>query len=117
MNRRQPFINCPRHQQYSSEMSSRIKDVEAADTWDNNWEDDINEGDEEHGNSIPVDSAEVQRSLLLRDDDDDDEQEMEEEIRANLSSKVSSRVHAYKVAGIALLITLVSFTINTVIYP
>ena len=47
---------------------------------------------------------------------DEDEEAMEDEIRANLSSKITSSLHAYKIAGIALIITLISFTINTV-YP
>jgi hypothetical protein len=45
---------------------------------------------------------------------DPDEDLMEEEIRANLSAKITSSAHAYKLAGVALIITLISFTINTV---
>jgi hypothetical protein len=41
-------------------------------------------------------------------------EEIEDEIRANLTSKITSSLHAYKIAGIALIITLISFTINTV---
>src|SRR5271169_1478207 len=46
---------------------------------------------------------------------DEDEEAIEDEIRANPSSKITSSLHAYKIAGIALIITLISFTINTVV--
>ena len=63
------------------------------------------------------DSAILESQQILRDlefIDDQEDEELEDEIRANLSSKVSSSLHAYKLAGIALIVALVSFTLNTV---
>jgi hypothetical protein len=70
--------------------------------WNNDWDDDDSTG-----------ALESQR-ILNPDMLDDDEEEIEDEIRANLSSKITSSLHAYKIAGVALIITLISFTINTV---
>jgi hypothetical protein len=72
------------------------------EVWDNEWDDSESTTGEGHQQLQPV---------LLHDQD---EEEMEEEIRANLSSKVTSSLHSYRVAGFALIITLISFTINTV---
>jgi hypothetical protein len=71
---------------------------DAEEAWDNEWDD--------------SDSTAVHESTqILRDQDAD---EIEDEIRANLTSKITSSLHAYKLAGIALVIVLISFTINTV---
>jgi hypothetical protein len=75
---------------------SRGEDPETA--WDNDWDD--NESTVEH---------ETQQILH-----DPVEEQIQDEIRANLSSKITSSLYAYKVAGIALIITLICFTINTV---
>ena len=86
--------------------SKTVQDVqEEAETdemaWNNDWDDNDSTG-----------ALETQQILNRNDGEDDDE--IEDEIRANLSSKVTSSLHAYKIAGIALIITLISFTINTV---
>jgi hypothetical protein len=70
-------------------------------TWSNDWDDNDSTG-----------ALESQQMLDRYDEGEEDE--IEEEIRANLSSKVTSSLHAYKIAGIALIVTLISFTINTV---
>jgi hypothetical protein len=70
--------------------------------WNNDWDDNDSTG-----------ALESQR-ILNPDMFDEDEEEIEDEIRANLSSKITSSLHAYKIAGVALIITLISFTINTV---
>ena len=75
------------------------------DVWNNEW--DENE-------SVDGDHLEFQQPQILHDPD---EEEMEDEIRANLRSKVTSSLHKYKVAGVALIIALISFTINTVFIP
>ena len=72
-------------------------DEEAA--WDNEWDD-----------NDSVAGLETQQILDEREDED-----IENEIRTNLSSKITSTLHAYKIAGFALIIVLVSFTINTVL--
>jgi len=74
--------------------------------WDHEWEDnDSTAAVHESQHIVPSGST-----VLL----DPDEEEMENEIRANLSSRITSSLHAYKVAGFALIVALVSFTINTV---
>jgi hypothetical protein len=73
-------------------------------TWNNDWDDNDSTG--------ALESQQMLNRNNLLDGEDDDE--IEDEIRANLSSKVTSSLHAYKIAGIALIITLISFTINTV---
>ena len=62
------------------------------------------------------DSTEALESQQILSDDTtlDVDPELEEEIRANLSSKLTSSLHAYKIAGLALIVALVSFTLNTV---
>jgi len=77
------------------------------EVWNNEW--DENENENESDNIVRGDALERQQILH-----DQDEEEMEDEIRANLHSKVTSSLHNYKVAGIALIIALISFTINTV---
>jgi hypothetical protein len=67
--------------------------------WNNDWDDD---DDSIRG---------LESQQILQENED---HEIEDEIRANLNSKITSSLHAYKVAGIALIITLISFTINTV---
>jgi hypothetical protein len=84
------------------EMSTKLRDPEDM-VWDNdNWDD---------TEDTLARTGETQRILGGGDGDED---ELEREIQANLSSKVTSSLHAYKVAGVALIITLISFTINTV---
>jgi hypothetical protein len=68
--------------------------------WNNDWDDD----------NDSIGGLESQHILQNAED-----QDIEDEIQANLSSKIASSAHAYKVAGIALIITLISFTINTVL--
>src|ERR1700755_806323 len=68
--------------------------------WNNDWDDD----------NDSTGALESQQILQGAED-----QGIEDEIQANLNSKIASSVHAYKVAGIALIITLISFTINTVV--
>ena len=71
--------------------------------WSNDWDDSESTG-----------ALESQQMLDQYSVDEGEEDEIEDEIRANLSSKVTSSLHAYKIAGIALIVTLISFTINTV---
>jgi hypothetical protein len=73
-------------------------DLEVA--WDADWDDN--------------ESIAHETQQILHNDDDVSTEEIEDEIRANLTSKITSSLHAYKIAGIALIITLISFTINTV---
>lgn len=78
--------------------------------WNNDWDD---------NDSTVGDRALESQHILGYPDGrggviDEDEEAIEDEIRANLSSKITSSLHAYKIAGIALIITLISFTINTV---
>jgi hypothetical protein len=78
--------------------------------WNNDWDD---------NDSTLGDGALESQHILGYPDGrggmiDEDEEAIEDEIRANLSSKITSSLHAYKIAGIALIITLISFTINTV---
>jgi len=89
----------------SSKTDGNIQpDIENDDmAWNNDWDDNDSTG-----------ALESQQILHSRGDVDEDEIEIEDEIRANLSSKITSSLHAYKIAGLALIITLVSFTINTV---
>jgi hypothetical protein len=96
----------------------KAEDVEApapADdmAWDNEWDD----NDSAAG---PNGSGERQH-ILRRSGDadretafDPDEDDIENEIRTNLNSKITSSLHAYKIAGVALIVALISFTINTV---
>ena len=70
------------------------------DAWNNEWDDNESTTEGQH---------ETQQILH-----DPDEEEMEDEIQANLKSKITSSLHNYKVAGVALIIALISFTINTV---
>jgi hypothetical protein len=74
-----------------------VEDLE----WNNDWDE---------RESI-TDVSESQRIL---DPVDRDEDEIENEIRANLSSRVVSSLQAYKIAGLALIIALISFALNTV---
>lgn len=102
----------------SSDLQPKKGNVDAQDengrdsmVWNNEWDDnDSTLGDRE---------LESQRILGYPNGSggviDEDEEAIEDEIRANLSSKVSSSLHAYKIAGVALIITLISFTINTVL--
>jgi len=81
--------------------------------WNNDWDD---------NDSTLGDRALESQHILGYPDGrdgviDEDEEAIEDEIRANLSSKITSSLHAYKIAGIALIITLISFTINTVFTP
>src|SRR5271155_3392577 len=81
--------------------------------WNNDWDD---------NDSTLGDRALESQHILGYPDGrgdviDEDEEAIEDEIRANLSSKITSSLHAYKIAGIALIITLISFTINTVFPP
>ena len=78
--------------------------AESDQVWDNDWDD----------TESTTGGGALESQQILRDQD---EEEIEDEIRDNLSHKISSSLHAYKIASIALLITLVSFTINTVDYP
>jgi hypothetical protein len=71
--------------------------------WNNDWDD---------NDSI---AGALESQQILGDGVDDDDEDIENEIRANLSSKITSSLHAYKIAGLALIITLISFTINTVL--
>ena len=73
-------------------------------TWNNDWDDNDSTG--------ALESQQILNRNNLVDGEDDDE--IEDEIRANLSSKITSSLHAYKIAGIALIVALISFTINTV---
>src|SRR5579859_969244 len=66
--------------------------------WNNDWDDNESTGA-------------LERQQILHESADT---EFDDEIRANLNSKIASSRHAYKVAGIALLVVLVSFTLNTV---
>jgi hypothetical protein len=66
--------------------------------WSNDWDDAESTGA-------------VERQQILHETSDTD---IDDEIRANLNSKITSSRHAYKVAGIALIVVLVSFTLNTV---
>lgn len=70
--------------------------------WNNDWDDNDSTG--------ALETQQILNPNML----DEDEEEIEDEIRANLSSKITSSLHAYKIAGVALIITLISFTINTV---
>lgn len=72
-------------------------------TWNNDWDDNDSTG--------ALESQQIFHRNLVDGEEDD---EIEDEIRANLSSKITSSLHAYKIAGIALIVTLISFTINTV---
>jgi hypothetical protein len=72
--------------------------------WNNDWDDD--------DDIATARALETQQILIPRRDPDDEA--IEDEIRANLSSKITSSLHAYKVAGVALIVALISFTINTV---
>src|SRR5277367_2409871 len=78
--------------------------------WNNDWDD--------NDSTLGDRALESQRILGYPNGSggviDEDEEAIEDEIRANLSSKITSSLHAYKIAGIALIITLISFTINTV---
>jgi hypothetical protein len=94
-------------------------EADAAASEDMAWDDDAWE---DNGDSPAADASESQqilrggeRSPVL--DPDADEDDIETEIRANLSSKITSKLHAYKVAALALIVALVSFTINTVSTP
>lgn len=71
--------------------------------WSEDWEDD---GD--------VATARALETQQILPGGDPDEEELEDEIRANLSSKITSTLHAYKIAGVALIVTLITFTVNTV---
>ena len=74
--------------------------------WNNDWDDNDSTGALESQHMLnPT------RNSMLPDEEDD---EIEDEIRVNLSSKIRSSLHAYKIAGIALIVVLISFTINTV---
>jgi hypothetical protein len=66
--------------------------------WNNDW-------DDNDSNSA------LERQQILQETSDTD---IEDEIRANLDSKITSSRHAYKVAGLALIVVLISFTLNTV---
>lgn len=70
-------------------------------TWNNNWNDD---------ESISC-AFESQRIL---DNTQGGDQEMENDVPTNMESKTLSNLHTYKIAGAALIIALVSFTVNTV---
>jgi hypothetical protein len=72
--------------------------------WNNDWDDDDSTGALESQRILPNDDT-----IIGYED-----QEIEDEIQANLSSKITSSLHAYKIAGFALVVALVSFTINTV---
>lgn len=72
--------------------------------WNNDWDDSDSIGALESQQILPNDDTII----------DDEDQEIEDEIRANLSSKITSSLHAYKIAGVALVVALISFTINTV---
>jgi len=72
--------------------------------WNNDWEDNDSTADLEHQQIL-------NETRYMNDEDE----EIEDEIRANLSSKITSTLHAYKVAGAALIIALIAFTINTVL--
>ena len=74
-------------------------------TWNNDWDDNDSIGALESQQMLH------RNNIVGREVDVD---EIEEEIRANLSSKITSSLHTYKIAGIALIVVLVSFTINTV---
>ena len=78
--------------------------------WNNEWDDNesITGGE---GEGRGVEGGQLERQQILQDQD---EEEMEEEIRANMNSRIISSLHNYKIAGFALIITLISFTINTV---
>ena len=82
--------------------------------WNNEW-------DDENDSTLGDRALESQHILGYPNGSggviDEDEEAIEDEIRANLSSKITSSLHAYKIAGIALIITLISFTINTVFTP
>ena len=73
-------------------------------TWNNDWDDNDSTG--------ALESQQILNRNNLVDGEEDDE--IEDEIRANLSSKITSSLHAYKIAGIALIVALITFTINTV---
>jgi len=66
--------------------------------WNNDWDDNESNGA-------------LERQQILRESADLD---IEDEIRANLNAKITSSRHAYQVAGVALIVVLVSFTLNTV---
>jgi hypothetical protein len=96
----------------------KAEDVEApapADdmAWDNDWEDNDStagangSGERQH---ILRRSGDADRDAVFDPDEDD----IENEIRTNLNSKITSSLHAYKIAGVALIVALISFTINTV---
>jgi hypothetical protein len=96
----------------------KAEDVEApapADdmAWDNDWEDNDwtagadGTGERQH---ILRRSVDADRDAVF----DPDEEDIENEIRTNLNSKITSSLHAYKIAGVALIVALISFTINTV---
>jgi hypothetical protein len=70
--------------------------------WNNEWDDNDSTG--------ALESQQILHQNVI----DEDEDEIEDEIRANLNSKITSSLHAYKIAGLALIVTLISFTINTV---
>jgi|SRR5271170_4850615 hypothetical protein len=78
--------------------------------WNNDWDDnDSTLGDRALESQHILGHPNSSDSVI-----DEDEEAIEDEIRANLNSKITSSLHAYKIAGIALIITLISFTINTV---
>jgi hypothetical protein len=67
---------------------------------------------EEEGLEHDADAVESQRMLGAHEDEfpeyeDDDDDEIE-------ASKTSARLRTYKIAGVALIIALISFTVNTV---
>lgn len=93
----------------------RSKTARDAQNEPENDEDNMAWNDEWDDNDSTAGALESQHILNANViDGTDDDNEIEDEIRANLSSKITSSLHAYKIAGIALLIALISFTINTV---
>lgn len=102
----------------SSDLQPKKDNVDAQDesgrdsmAWNNEWDDnDSTLGDRELESQHILGYPNGSGGVI-----DEDEEAIEDEIRANLSSKVSSSLHAYKIAGVALIITLISFTINTVL--